>query len=957
MSSSLTGKAEDKKLRELTVWRRLMEVCQQYEAAYQRGERPPLSQLAHEFSESDRSMVLDELQRVQSELSAEQLSVQPAIDGRFIRMEPLARGGMGEVSVARDAAFQRNVAIKEIRSGAADDQRYRSRFVREAEITAQLEHPGIIPVYAGGEQQDGRPYYVMRLIHGDQTGTLQDGIRQLHDPTKTPVADFEASLRRLVRRLLDVCNTMAYAHSRGVIHRDLKPANILLGAYGETLVVDWGLARSLDPGPQDLGTAISQGDSTAEEASETPGTSGIGTPGYAAPEQLRLHNPVVGVTSDVYSLGTILYSLLTGRPPFSASDSSTPEQFVERVAAGDFRPPRAINPLAPLALEAVCLRAMQTDPERRYPTAAALAMELERWLADDPVEAWVEPLSFRLRRWMLRHRAAAALGFASLLMSILALAAITVLQSDHNRTLNTRQRELSKALQQVESEKKLADAERLRANEQRERAESREQLAISAIDRFRTAIADDPLLQNSAQLAELRQRLLTQPIAYYRELAQQLQSTDEASPVAVTRFAQVNLALAQQHTTVGEWQQAVELLANTITLLQTKLQSAEAGSRLHRDLSLLLALSLQQQGQLHDQRRSAATEAEAALRQALEILHKLASEAPEPELPAIHASTADTCSGLAAVLGRNDRSAEAVPLLQEAIRQLQQISWPVGRPTATQLKLADLHTNLGVSLVGIEQQEQAASEYAAAADIYAAVETQTGLTDTLKFRKAGLLYNLGRLQEFQNRPTRALTEHKQALQLRRSLHLDFPSVHDYRLAALTSRERVVELQLKTGAVAEAIETGKTWVEDARKIAELGPGHLEYRIQLMDSLHSLGHIYAVTGRSLDAEPAYREALTINSELLTLDSTIPLRARTHAELLEHVAQIDCLHKNFQAARTALEQAIPLQRTWIQNNPPRPLDRPYLKQMLETLARCCDQLGDADAAANARKQAAMP
>jgi serine/threonine protein kinase len=940
----------EKKLRELSVWRRLMEVCQQYEVAYERGERPSLSQLAHEFSDADRGMVLDELQRVQSELSSEHATAPAAIGGRFIRLEPLARGGMGEVSVARDAEFQRDVAIKEIRGGAADDQRYRNRFVREAEITAQLEHPGIIPVYARGEQEDGRPYYVMRLIRGDQTGTLHEGIRQLHDPAKTPPAEFEASLRRLVRRLLDVCNTMAYAHSRGVIHRDLKPANILLGAYGETLVVDWGLARSIDSGSPIVGSAVSHGDTDSADASQTPGTSGIGTPGYASPEQLRLHNPIVSVAADIYSLGAILYSLLAGRPPFLSGDSSTPEQFLERVAAGDFRPPRILNALAPRALEAICLQAMQTDPLQRYPTAEALAMELERWLADEPVRAWVEPYSVRLRRWLVRHRAAAALGFGSLLMSLVALVGIALLQSDHARSMNQRQRELSQALQQ-------ANAERQRADEQRERAESREQLAISAIDKFRAAVAEEPLLQNSGQLAELRTRLLSQPLQFYRELAQQLQDADKAAPAAVERFATVNLALARQHTILGEWPKAVELMDHSIALLQATLPTAEPGSATHRALSLLLAQSLHQQGLLNDQRRGQQIVAESSLRQALEILKQLAGNQIATDLVAVETSIADVSSALASVLGGQNRAKEAVPLLQEAIRRQQQLTLPAAQQSASQVQLADLHANLGVCFTNLTEPEKAAEEYAAAAAVYNAMEAKSGLTPPLKYRKAGVLFNQGRLLELQNRPAEALNEHKAALQLRRSLHLDFPAVHDHRIAVLTSRERVVALQLKSDSAAEVIQTGQDWVEDARKISEFSPNYLAYRIELMDSLHSLGHMHAMIGRPLDAEPAYREALALSSQLLVPDSANPNRARTHAELLEHVAQLDYHHGNFQAARTALEQAIPLQRDWIKNNTQRPLDKAFLKQMLDTLARSCEKLGDAEAAESARKQAAAP
>lgn len=945
---------DDGKLRELAVWRRLMEVCQQYEAAYQRGERPALSQLAHEFSESDRAMVLDELERVQFELADEAAAAKPLIDGRFVVLEPLARGGMGEVSVARDEEFQRDVAFKEIRDGAADDHRYRSRFLREAEITAQLEHPGIIPVYARGEREDGRPFYVMRLIRGDQTGTLHEGIRRLHDPAQTPPAEFAVNLRRLVRRLIDVCNTMAYAHSRGVIHRDLKPANILLGAYGETLVVDWGLARMLDAETWEAGAAVHGRDTVPTEPGESPGTSGIGTPGYASPEQLGLHNTVASPAADIYSLGTILYSLLTGRPPISASDSSTPQQLFERVNAGAFRPPRVLNPLAPPALEAICLRAMQTDPQLRYPTTTAFAAELERWFADEPVEAWGEPYSAKVRRWLLRNRTAAAVGFGALLISIPGLALIIMLQAGHARDLGVRESRLTAALSELRREQQQTQAEHARAEEQWKRAESREQLAISAIDRFRAAITDEPLLQNSGQLAELRTRLLTQPIRFYGELLQQLQEAEKASPAAAVRFARASLALARQHVAVGEWPRAVELLTAAEPLLEDMLQVAEADSPLHRDLSCLLALTLLEQGQISDQRRNAPGDAESSLRKSLKILEGLSQKLPATELATVQALASEVRSSLAAVLGRNDRPAESVPLLQEAIRLREQFVPEPEQQTASQLKLADLHVNLGVSLAGLQQFKEAEKEYAAATAVYEAIEKHSGPTAALNYRRAGVLFNQGRLLELQNALTQALNDHKAALQLRRSLHLDSPSVHEYRIALLASRDRVVDLQLKTGAAAEAIQTARDWVEDSRKICELSPGHLEYRIELLDSLHTLGHLHAVIGRPLEAEPSYREALAINTEVRQRESANPVRERNHAELLEHVAQLDFHHGNFMAARTALEEAIPLQRNWIKTNPARPLDGLFLKQMLDTLARCCDRLNDPEAAAAARKQA---
>ncbi|MFM7040385.1 MAG: serine/threonine-protein kinase [Planctomycetaceae bacterium] len=945
----------ERRLRELAVWRRLMEVCQRYEAAYQRGERPQLSQLANEFSESDRVMALEELQRVHTELAEEQVTGSTAINGRFVVLEPLARGGMGEVSIARDEELQRDVAFKEIRSSAADDHRYRSRFLREAEITAQLEHPGIIPVYARGERECGRPYYVMRLIRGDRTGTLHDSIRELHDPGKTPSSEYTTGLRRLVRRLVDVCNTMAYAHSRGVIHRDLKPANILLGAYGETLVVDWGLARLIEIEPAVEKSAVISRFTAACDTSETPGTSGIGTPGYASPEQLGLHNSVVNPSADVYSLGTILYSLLTGRAPFSTADSSSPEQLVERVAAGRFPPPRALNPEAPRALEAICLRAMQTVPQQRYSSASAFAVELERWLSDEPVQAWVEPLTARFRRWLLRHKTIAAVGTGALLISIPALILLVMLQADYTRTMKSRQSQLTTALEDNKQQQQRIQAARAHAEAQRQRAESREQMAIVAVDKFRSAIAEEPLLQNSAELTELRTRLLTQPLPFYRQLAQQLQPDRETSPESVLKFAQVNLALAEQHVFLGEWQTAVELLTNSIALLQVTLPKVAPRSDVSRDMALVLAMSLQEQGNISEQRRNAAAEAESQLRESLTTLERIIADFPAAETTAARYAAVDVRSSLAAMLGKNNRCDEAAALLREAIRLCEQSDSLPEASVARRVQLADLHSNLGVTLVGLERFEEAAQAYKAAAAVFNTIEQRFGPTPRLTHRKAGVLFNQARMHELDGRIGQALREHIAALGLRRSLNVDYPTVHDYRLVAFASRDRVVDLQLKTGAIADALATGRDWVEDARKISERSPGHLQFRIELLDSLHSLGHMHAVVGRILEAEPFYREALAINSEVREREPVNTIRERNHAELLEHVAQLDFHHGKFSEARLALEQAIPLQRDWIKNNPTRPLDTAFLKQMLDTLARCCEKLNEPDAAAAARSEAA--
>ncbi len=260
---------------------------------------------------------------------------------RFRILRPHAEGGLGKVSVARDEELGREVALKEIKPRHADNLDSRARFLLEAEITGGLEHPGIVPVYGLGQYADGRPYYAMRFIRGD---SLQEAVDRYHDPAadKSNAGERAVELRKLLGRFLDVCNAIAYAHSRGVLHRDLKPGNIMLGQYGETLVVDWGLAKTVDR--PDLTSASSEGQLRPHSASGSAATqmgAALGTPQYMSPEQAAGRLDLLGPASDVYSLGATLFYVLTGKPPIEADDIGA---VLHKVEHGEFRPPRAVNP-------------------------------------------------------------------------------------------------------------------------------------------------------------------------------------------------------------------------------------------------------------------------------------------------------------------------------------------------------------------------------------------------------------------------------------------------------------------------------------------------------------------------------------------------------------------------------------------------------------------------------------
>ena len=404
------------------------------------------------------------------------LGLPTAWNGRFRIVRPHAAGGLGVVSVALDDELDREVAFKEIRPAHADHSGSRARFVLEAEITGKLEHPGIIPIYGLGSAPDGRPFYAMRMIRGD---SLADAINRFHDPDgpyRDP-AGKALQLRELLGRFLDVCDALAYAHSRGVLHRDLKPGNVMLGPFGETLVVDWGLALPLERIPEGHESTHGAVTSTKVDRGSLPSERGeaIGTAAYMPPEQAEGDLERLGPRSDVYGLGAILYELLTGKPPVEGRGL---EELLKRVRLGDIRPPRQVRPETPPALEAICLKALQLRPEDRYPTPRALAADVKSWLADEPISIFRDPAPKRLARWARGHRWAVRTAATLALLLPLGLTTAIIVQRAHAR----RDTVEAKAL----ADRNLSKAQAIDA---RRASEEREQVLARQLNNFSTHVA------------------------------------------------------------------------------------------------------------------------------------------------------------------------------------------------------------------------------------------------------------------------------------------------------------------------------------------------------------------------------------------------------------------------------------------------------------------------------------
>lgn len=365
---------------------------------------------------------------------------------RYSIRQEIGRGGMGRVLSARDDELRRDVAMKVMREdigGGPESSSMRSlrlaRFLEEAQVTGQLDHPGIVPVHELGVDEQGRVYFTMKLVRGEDLGRVIEHARARRDGW---------SETRVIGVLLRVCEAMAYAHSKGVIHRDLKPSNIRVGRYGAVYVMDWGLARvngrsdERDLRVRELASAAAsepvvseralyaQGDSPLQTMDGTP----IGTPMFMSPEQAlgELHR--LGPTTDVYGVGAILYTVLTGQMPYV--DPQEPLDgmgIVRKIRAGAPRDVLALAPDATPELAAICEKAMRREPQERYADMEELAEELRAYLEQRVVRAHRTGPWRELVLWSRRNRAV-ALSLTALAAAILA-GAIGIAYSESRRSM------------------------------------------------------------------------------------------------------------------------------------------------------------------------------------------------------------------------------------------------------------------------------------------------------------------------------------------------------------------------------------------------------------------------------------------------------------------------------------------------------------------------------------------
>ncbi len=684
-----------------------------------------------------------------------------------------ARGGLGEVSLGRDAALGREVAVKRLLPGGADDPARRRRFLREAVITGRLEHPGIAPVYGVGEDDAGCPCYAMRFVPGE---TLRDAIRLLHAAPASA-----AAFRPLLGRFVSLCNTVAYAHSRGVVHRDIKPANVAVGSFGETVLLDWGLALTADDPAGDEGRPV-PGATSPYTRHETATGTVLGTPGYMAPEQAAGQR--VGPPADVYSLGATLWTLLTGRPP------------TESGPAGEaFR-----------ALLAVARKAMAAAAADRYPSAAALAADVDHWLADEPLVGVRDPWPVRAGRWTRRRRLLVTGTLAALVVAAVGGAAAAVVFSAKNV-------ELRQAVGRAEANERTATANADKARAASELAATREAeaqanfaTACDAVDKYTVGVTESPRLKGQ-DLHALRKDLLAAAQGFYARLA----AGREDSPQLRTQIVNAHLRLADIARETGD-PATTERECRAVLALLAQAAGVRTGKEVADESKAWLQLSnvLESRGKT--------TDALAAARAAADRRHQAYALDPALKPDILGRLSADL--RLARLLGDAPGGrTEALEIFVRTTANLRALrADKPADPGVFELLLRALND------YAYTQARAAAYEPAAGAwrEVRTLCQAQPAPTKKVQTHLASACQNLGMIEMQAGRLEQAESPVRDAIAIYDRLHQAQPDVTSYRHSVAATTRLLGQIHRMRRQYDEAERVLKPLLDEQLKVAAAAP---------------------------------------------------------------------------------------------------------------------------------------
>jgi serine/threonine protein kinase/tetratricopeptide (TPR) repeat protein len=847
-----------------------------------------------------------------------------AVIGPYKLLEQIGEGGFGIVFLAEQSQpVRRKVALKVLKAGM-DTRQVIARFEAERQALAILNHPNIAKVFDGGATPSGRPYFVMELVRGVP-------ITQFCDEQKL-------SPRQRLELFLPICNAVQHAHQKGIIHRDLKPSNVLVSRHDTTpmvKVIDFGVAKAL-------------GEQLTDKTLFTGVAQMIGTPLYMSPEQAGMSDLDVDTRSDIYSLGVLLYELLTGTTPFTQErfkkaaydeirriirEEDPPKPSTRLSESKDSLPsisaqrqtePAKLTRLVRGELDWIVMKALEKDRNRRYETADGFGKDIERYLVNEPVQACPPSTGYRLRKFLRRNKgpvAAASLILLSLVGGIIGTTAGMVWA--------VRERDdKAKALIAETKEREAKDKALAAEKEARARA-------MDALRTMTDEIVENQMARGTI-LTEENKEFLRNIIKRFEGFATVSDAEVDSRAIRAEGYLRVGL----MRDRLGELKDA-ETAYSTALAVYKQLASdfpdrpefRQSVGRSHNKLGVLF----QGTGRLK--------EAEEAYAAALAIRKQLAVDFPtQPDYRRELAGTHGNHGYLLLSTGRFKEAERAYGAGLALFIQLV-ADFPT-RPEFRQ-ELALSHDNMGMLLRDTGRMKEAAQAHNAGI----AVQKQlvVDFPNRPQFRQdlARSHFNLGRLFRLTGSEKDAESAIAAALALQKQLAADFPTRPDIRLELAQSHNGLGIVFVETGRLREAENALRAGLEVTRRLAADFPTRPDIRRNLAATHGNLGGVLDDLGRLKEAEEAYVAALTVNKQLAADFPNQPDLQNDLAAALGNLALLHLKKRDFQAARSRLEEALPHHDAVLKANPANSTYRQFYRNNLAALVQASAGLADRTAA----------